>query len=55
MCADDGDDSVKVEFSSEDALKALGLLRWNTIWTSLGAIAGWAAFGFVVVTIIVTK
>jgi len=55
MAADDGDDSVKVEFSAEDALKAMGLLRWNTFWTSMGALAGWAAFVFVVVTIIVTK
>lgn len=55
MAAEDSEDSVKVELSAEDALRALSLLRWNTFWTSMGAIAGWLAFVFVVVTIIATK
>lgn len=52
MAAEDSDDNVTVELSSADLLKALGLLRWNTFWTSMGAIAGWVALAFVLVTVL---
>lgn len=50
MCLDDGDD--RVEISADDLARLVGLYRWNTLWTALGAVAGWIALAVVIWVII---
>ena len=45
-------DHVKIEISSDDFQELLSIQRFNTLWTSLGAIAGWIALVVIVIAII---